>query len=840
MNAERLGYDLKKRCRPTSSSFIYRFVCPGCRHGSGAEGDRGPIGKTCPRSWRRWTLGADCRVGRAVSAEKGWAFEKGISVKGNRRLRRRDVGIIPVSLLIYVVSAAIVPSACRRMESTPAAEHRSTNEGAGSSEGGRAGDKSGDPKRGVSPQTHGESQAMLHTNRLSREKSPYLLQHQHNPVDWYPWGEEAFKAAKEMDRPIFLSIGYATCHWCHVMEHESFEDETLAAFLNAHFIPIKVDREERPDVDEIYMNALHAMGHRGGWPLSMFLTPDLKPFYGGTYWPRPRFELLLKQIAKSWAEDREQILSVGSNVIEHLNALAGHVSSDSVPLDESLLKAAYAYDDAHFDSAYGGFGGAPKFPPSMQMRLLLRIHRRTGDAHALEMVTKTLDAMARGGIYDHIGGGFARYSTDARWLVPHFEKMLYTNALMTVVYLEAYQATGEKMFSSMAENILGYVLRDMTAPNGGFYTAEDADSDGEEGKFYVWTQDELRDVLLPGEFEAVRKTYGVTTHGNFDHGTNIFYLKPGVDWFVREQPPLSTAREKLFRIREKRVHPLKDDKQLTSWNGLMIDAFARAYQVLHKRAYLSAAREAARFIETHLMRDGRLLRRYRDGEARYDGLLEDYAYLIQGLITLYESDFDPHWIELAVQLQREQDRRFKDSERGGYYHTEADAEHLLVRQRDFTDGALPNANAVSALNLLRLHALTLEPRWRESAIAIMRAPGTMLSRHPSAFSQLLIALDFLTDRAWEIAIVGADDDSRGDEWVRLLQEKWVPNRVMALATSSSRDDAVPLLRNRPPVNGRTTVYLCEGFTCQRPTSDLDEVIRRLDDVKRWSLHERGP
>jgi uncharacterized protein YyaL (SSP411 family) len=577
-------------------------------------------------------------------------------------------------------------------------------------------------------------------NRLAGEKSPYLRQHAHNPVWWYPWGNAAFEAARGADRPVFLSIGYSACHWCHVMERESFEDERIASLLNRHFVAVKVDREEMPDVDGLYMNAVQAMGQRGGWPLSVFLTPDLRPFFGGTYFPKPQFEYLLTELARLWDGERHTL-------IEQAEALAGFLrrpypageDAEMPGVDE--LRAAFHAAEFRFDREHGGFGAAPKFPPSMLVRLLLRIHHRTRDARPLRMALATLEAMARGGIFDHLGGGFARYSTDERWLVPHFEKMLYDNALLAAAYIEAYLLTGTSLYADVARETLDYVLARMTSSEGAFYSAEDADSGGVEGAYYVWKYDELAGLLGEGYLAEAQRVFGLSREGNFEDGATVLALQAGVGWDERNSPAVAALRERLLDARAVRERPRRDEKILTSWNALMIEALCRAYRALGEDRYLEAALRAARFIEDNLLRDDRLFRRWMEGEMRYEGSLDDYAYAIQALITLYESTFDAKWFALALRLLDSQDDLFAD-ELGGYYYTPRDAEHLIARVKEFFDGALPNSNAVSALNLLRLHRLARDDAYRERTMAIFRTLSALMRAQPSAFSQMLIALDF--------------------------------------------------------------------------------------------------
>ncbi len=667
-------------------------------------------------------------------------------------------------------------------------------------------------------------------NHLLNEKSPYLLQHKENPVHWFAWGEEAFKVAREENKPIFLSIGYSTCHWCHVMAHESFEDQAVADLLNQNFISIKVDREERPDVDEIYMAAVHAMGQRGGWPLSMFLNIDLKPFYGGTYWPKEHFKKILQELSRVWREEPEKIQKSGESIFEHLkNQKTG--SLESAALSNEIFEKFYQHSEAMFDPHFGGFGSAPKFPHSMQMSMLLRITQFPLSSSSVEgkiaMVQTSLERMARGGIYDHLGGGFARYSTDERWLVPHFEKMLYDNALLVRTYLEAYQVTKNEMFTSVTKEILDYVLRVMTHPEGGFYSAEDADSDGVEGKFYVWKETELKTVLSSKEFELFCKVYGISSSGNFE-GENILSLQPGYDWSIKQNPLLISAQQKLFEIREKRIHPHKDDKILTSWNGLMISAMALGYQVLGDERYLKAAEKSAQFIKNHLFLGAHghapLQARYRDGEGRFSAYLDDYAFLIQGLIDLYESNFDPNILKWGLELQKIQNDLFWDQSDGAYFFTDGNDSTLLIRSKEATDGALPNGNAVSALNLLRLYHLNFEEEFSKKAQDIFRFFSKLIGEYPQAFSQMLIAYVF-QNHSKEIAILEKMEDSVAKQFLKEIYQNFYPNKVMVKGVVPS---SFPLLLNgKDLIDQKTAFYICEKQSCQKPTSDFKEAFNLL-------------
>ncbi len=661
-------------------------------------------------------------------------------------------------------------------------------------------------------------------NRLVHEKSPYLLQHKDNPVHWYGWGNEAFEASRKENKPIFLSVGYSTCHWCHVMAHQSFEDAEVAQVLNQNFISIKVDREERPDVDDIYMSAVHAMGERGGWPLSMFLTPDLKPFFGGTYWPKENFLNILRHLAKVWKEEPERVRESSDSLVDHLRRQKEQFVTEEVSLSKGVFHDFYEQTLSQFDPVWGGVGRAPKFPHSQQLSMLLRIYHQTKEPQALQMVRLTLEKMARGGIYDHLGFGFSRYSTDEKWLVPHFEKMLYDNALLVVTYLEAYQVTQEEMFRTVAQETLDYLLRVMTHPDGGFYSAEDADSEGEEGKFYVWRLGELREILNSDELDSVMQVLQVTPEGNFEHGTNIFSLSENYSWAEKKSPQLQSAMQKLFQVREKRIHPHKDDKILTAWNGLAIRAMALGYQIIGEKKYLEAAHRAASFLQNNLFKDRQLLARYRDGEGRFVARLEDYAYLIQGLIDLYQSDFKPEILKWAVELQEIQNKKFWDNQSGSYYFTDGSDSSLLLRTREGMDGALPNANAVSALNLLRLYDFTFEENFKEKGSAIIQAYAGLISQYPTAFGQMLIAFDYLQGSK-EVGILNHPQDHLAGNFLKSLRNQFIPNLVVAASSAATNFPAV--LNGKVSLDGKTTFYVCENQTCQKPTHDSDEIIRSV-------------
>jgi uncharacterized protein YyaL (SSP411 family) len=693
------------------------------------------------------------------------------------------------------------------------------------------------------------SQAAPFTNRLAHETSPYLQQHAHNPVDWYPWGPEALERARQFDRPIFLSIGYSACHWCHVMEHESFEKEDVARILNEHFVSIKVDREERPDLDQIYMTAVQLMTGQGGWPMSMFLTPDLKPFYGGTYYPpedrygRPGFKSLLLALIDAWANRREQVEEVAGQRTEQLQSV-GRVPSEEGTLDDTLIRHAVSRLGQAFDPMHGGFGSAPKFPHPFDLRLLLRAWKRLGSADALNMVRLTLDHMARGGIYDHLGGGFHRYSTDARWLVPHFEKMLYDNALLTVTYLEAFQATGDPFYRQIVEETLRYVRDEMTSPAGPFYSTQDADSEGEEGKFFVWSVEEIKEVLR-GEEEAVVETflevYDVSEEGNWE-GHNILHRSRTDQQEARLrhldvsefQRRLDVAKRKLFEARSQRVWPGRDEKILTAWNGLMIDAFAQAAQVLDQSAHAEVAAKAADFVLKRMRTsDGRLLRTATvAAEAKLNGYLEDYSFLINSLVSLYEATFAPRWIESALDLARVMIEQFWDPNEGGFFFTGKDHEALIVRTKEPQDNAVPSGNSMAVTSLLRLAKLTGRTDLLDKATATLRLFRGLLASHPTAAGQLLIALDFHLGPVQEFAVVGDPSEEATQRVLRSIRKAYRPKKVVALKSprqeSESLDALLPLLAGKR-CQGEVTTYICQDFTCQAPLTGAEAVEQALSE-----------
>jgi uncharacterized protein YyaL (SSP411 family) len=692
----------------------------------------------------------------------------------------------------------------------------------------------------------------VHTNRLISEKSPYLLQHAHNPVDWYPWGQEAFEEAKNQDKPVFLSIGYSTCHWCHVMEKESFEDPRVATLMNAAFVSIKVDREERPDVDDLYMTVCQMMTDSGGWPLTIIMTPDKQPFFAATYVPREsRFGQvglldLIPQIQDLWRKKRERLTRAATDIRAALEESA--LAAPGARLDEGALELAFDQLAAMFDEEHGGFGSAPKFPAAHHVVFLLRYWLRTENDRALHMVETTLQGMRRGGVFDQIGLGFHRYSTDSRWLLPHFEKMLYDQALLTLAYVEAAQATHREEYAQTVREILTYVLRDMTDRAGAFYSAEDADSEGEEGKFYVWSENEIRGMLPEKEAGVVLRVFGFEPEGNFAEqatgkrtGRNVPHRKQALAadaamLKISEEELrklLDAARRKLFEAREKRMHPDKDDKILTDWNGLMIAALAKAGRALAEPAYSDAARRAADFILGH-MRDekGRLYHRYRDGEAAVPGFLDDYAFFIWGLIELYEATFDAKYLEVALELNNLLVEHFWDGEQGGFHRIADDAEPLLVRRKEGHDGAIPSGNSVSMMNLLRLARMTANPELEARATRIGQVFSADALASPAGFTQLMTAVDFALGPTYEIVIVGNPEKNDTKAMQRALNEKYLPNKVLLqFPTPGTAADIVrlaPFLKDYKAIDGKATAYVCRNHQCQLPTTQTTEMLRLLN------------
>lgn len=679
--------------------------------------------------------------------------------------------------------------------------------------------------------------APKHTNRLAREKSPYLLQHAHNPVDWFAWGDEAFAKARAEHKPIFLSIGYSTCHWCHVMERESFEDETVGAFLREHFVSIKVDREERPDVDKIYMTFVQSTTGGGGWPLNVFLTPDLKPFFGGTYFPpddrhgRGSFLSVLQQVAAVWRERGVEVAASADEIHARLELVtdrsadqAGEVSVAAMRRAGDLFKEAY-------DPQNGGFGGAPKFPQPSMPALLLRCAKRFGDTAAIKMVLHTCDRMAAGGIHDQLGGGFARYSVDARWLVPHFEKMLYDNAQLAQLYLDAYLVSGDARHADVVRDILDYVLRDMTHPEGGFYSAEDADSEGQEGKFYCWTHDELAKLLSPEEFIVTAQYFGITKEGNFvDHshpnplpGLNVLsVVKPEVA--PPDQPLLTQAMEKMRAVRAARIRPHLDDKILASWNGLMLGAFARASVVLGEAKYRSAAKMNVNFLRAKLWdeKTKTLFHRWRDGERDAVQLLEAYAFMLDGVVQLYEATLEPEQLDFAIALAEGMMARFYDVAHGGFWQSAASAKDLILRVKDDYDGAEPSGNSVATLALLKLAAITGREDFKQAAEATLKLFASRLEKLPQAVPYMLQALDFAQEEPRRVVIAGDSNAPGFQELLQAAHGVYQPNKVV-LGNAGAVEEFARTL----PAKAGAMVYLCTGNTCQSPTGDVGKVKELL-------------
>jgi uncharacterized protein YyaL (SSP411 family) len=692
------------------------------------------------------------------------------------------------------------------------------------------------------PRTHHlVGKAPKYTNRLVLETSPYLLQHAHNPVNWYAWGDEAFAEAKRLHRPVFLSVGYSTCHWCHVMEGESFEDEEIARFMNEHYVCIKVDREERPDVDAIYMSAVQALTSSGGWPMSVWLTPGREPFFGGTYFP-PRdgargaqhgFLTILRELAETYAKDTERVGRAAQSLVAAVRKDMESGGAGSAQPGAGVIGETVDYFKRAFDSVEGGVRRSPKFPSNVPIRLLLRQHRRSGDAEVLHMATLTLEKMAGGGMYDQLGGGFHRYSTDARWLVPHFEKMLYDNALLAVAYAEAAQVTGRADFARIARETLDYVLREMTSPDGAFYSATDADSEGEEGKFFVWSDKEIKQVLGPGpETARFLRYYGVTAGGNFE-GSNILTAAQPDEGEWAAMAPL---RAKLYQVRAHRVPPLRDEKILAAWNGLMISGFAVAGRVLGEPRYVAAAARAAEFLLERMRPAGRLVRSFKDGRSGPAGFLDDYAFVVAALLDLYEAGFERRFLEAAVVLTEQTETLFADVTHGGWFMTAGDHEALLAREKPAYDGAEPSGTSVALLNALRLGTFTADDRWRQIAERAFGAIGTVLTTRPMAMTEALLALDWASDSAREIAIVwprGSGPEAAAP-LLDVLRKTFLPNVVRAAAS----EEQIPALAKLAPftegkvtASGKATAYVCERGACQLPVHDAPALAAQLAKVK---------
>jgi uncharacterized protein YyaL (SSP411 family) len=663
-------------------------------------------------------------------------------------------------------------------------------------------------------------------NRLAAESSPYLLEHADNPVDWYPWGDEALQRARGERKPILLSIGYSACHWCHVMARESFSDPQVAALMNQFFVPIKVDREERPDLDQVYMRAVQAMTGSGGWPMTVFLLPDGTPFFAGTYFPpddrhgMPSFRRVLLAVHDAFESRTEAVEETAGQVRSFLQRPSIPLASGA--LTTSLLDEAYARIASQYDEQQGGWGGAPKFPQAMVVDVVLRTFARNQEASALQMATHTLQAMAAGGIYDQLGGGFHRYSVDERWLVPHFEKMLYDNALLVRAYLDAWQVTKEPAFRRVVEETLGFVGRELRAPEGGFYASLDADSEGEEGKFYLWTLAELAAVLGPETAGRIARAFDVTAAGNFE-GSNILHpVSPAASLM------LDAVREPLMAERDRRVRPHRDEKVIAGWNGLMLRAVAEAGRVLARDDLLEMAGANAEFLLTALQKDGRMRRSYKDGRARLAGYLEDQAAVADGLLSLYEASFEPRWLEALRLLVKEMVAAFWDEQQEAFFDTAADQPSLVVRPQDPTDNAIPSGTSMAIDVLLRAGRLLDEPSWSAMGQRALERLAPTGAKAPLAFGRLLAALDFELGRPIELAIIGGLDDGSAEPLIAVTRSKYLPNRLLAGANGPNGKQ-MPLLSDRQKIDGRPTAYLCEGFVCQAPTTDPTELARQLDE-----------
>ncbi|PHR97070.1 MAG: thioredoxin domain-containing protein [Blastopirellula sp.] len=673
------------------------------------------------------------------------------------------------------------------------------------------------------------------TNRLADQTSPYLLQHAENPVNWFPWEDEALQKSKLENKPIFLSIGYSACHWCHVMEHESFENQTIADQLNENFISIKVDREERPDLDQIYMNAVQMLTGRGGWPMSVFLTPDLKPFYGGTYWPptasrgMPGFDQVLNAVLDAWNNRPNEAIKQSEMLTERMQQIGQSSASDSF---DSKLVQDQAYQALHqaFDYENGGFGRAPKFPHTMDLHFLLNRIGQAESDRSLEMVTRNLDKMAAGGIYDHLVGGFARYSVDERWLVPHFEKMLYDNGLLTGAYLSGYQATKNPNYLTVALETCDYQLKYMTDEAGGFHSTEDADSEGVEGKFYVWTMEEIKSILGEERGQLFCDCYDVSPQGNFE-GNNILNLPKSLSGIAEEKPidettliqQLSDAKLKLLAVRDQRIRPGKDDKILVSWNALMIDSMARAASISQEPKYLTAAVNAANFIFEKMTReDGRLLHTYRHGTAKLDAYLDDYTYLADCCVTLYESTFDEIWIDRAVDLIETVKTHFHDEAKGGFFYTADDQQQLIARNKDFYDNSVPSGNAMAATVLQRLGKLLGRQDYLDLADTTVKAAASVLQNQPTASGQMLVALQMLSQPFREVVVIADPADEETQEFLKQLHQYYMPNTVVACRAAGASENQSshldPIFAGKQAIDGQLTVYVCENFACHEPVS----------------------
>ena len=689
-----------------------------------------------------------------------------------------------------------------------------------------------------------KKQEKQYVNRLAKESSPYLLQHKNNPVDWYPWGDEAFQKALELNRPIFLSIGYSTCHWCHVMEEESFEDEQVAQLLNDNFISIKVDREERPEIDHLYMTVCQVMTGKGGWPLTIIMTPDKYPFFAGTYFPkkgrmgRPGMIELLPAISDAWVNKKDELIQSANQIKKYLIDSNNKELGDQ--LNQTILTTTNSQFINRYDKTHGGFGTKPKFPSPHNLIYLLRYHNMSGDKTSLLMVEKTLQEMRLGGIFDHVGFGFHRYSTDTEWILPHFEKMLYDQAMLTLAYTEAYQITNNQLYKDTAEEILYYVQRNMTDKRGGFYSAEDADSEGEEGLFYLWTIDEIKNILSNVESELLINTYGLNKEGNYDDEAtgnrtekNILYLKEPIN-NIELKNRLNQIIKKLYQAREKRIHPLKDDKILTDWNGLMIAAYAKAGDVFNSDDYIQQAEKSAQFILKNLTdNNGRLLKRYRNGNAGVDAHLDDYAFFIWGLLELYEATFNVTYLTEAIQLSNIMVDEFWDVTNGGFFLGSESSEKLIVRAKTGYDGAMPSGNSVAAMNCSKLNRITGETKWAEISDKIFITFSNEIQKTPSGYASMVNAFLFNTDNPKEIVIVGSGKDSDTISAIEKIKSEYVPNKVIIFKdTDDELNKLSPLAKwtvTQETIDEKTTYYICQDFACKIPTTDLDLALKFINE-----------
>ena len=693
-----------------------------------------------------------------------------------------------------------------------------------------------------------------YSNHLVNEKSPYLIQHMHNPVDWYPWGDEAFKKAEDENKLIFLSIGYSTCHWCHVMAHESFEDEEIGLLMNDTFVSIKVDREERPDLDNIYMTVCQLMTGSGGWPLTIIMTPDKKPFFAGTYFTkensygRPGLKDIILNVKELWNIKSEEVETSANELINALKKISDNKPGDE--LNSDVFDTCFETLSSNFDDIYGGFGESPKFPTAHNLLFLLRYWKHYKKDRALKIVTITLDSMANGGIYDQIGFGFHRYSVDQEWLIPHFEKMLYDQAMISAIYIEAFQAIGNERYKRIANEIFEYVLRDMKSEQGGFYSAEDADSEGKEGKFYIWNKKELIEVLGRVDGEFASKVFGVTEEGNFKEestgkktGLNILHFENSMDDMTEIfsiskkelESRIINIRNKLFKYRNKRIHPHKDDKILTDWNGLMIASFAKGGYVFGSDRYLKAAINAADFILDKMIVNNRLMHRFRDEESAIDGNIDDYAFLIYGLLELFETSFDVKYLKFALSLNKTLFEHFWDFKNGGFYFTPDDGEKVLVRKKEIYDGAIPSGNSIMMLNLLKISQLTENKDLLDKALHLEKSFSQTIQKMPNGFTGFLCALDFRIGPSYEMVIAGKRDDDRTEALVEATRRNFIPNKTLILLfnneESSNLIKIIPSIEFKRMENDKATAYICSKSSCFTPTNDLNTFLKLLNIIK---------